>query len=160
MTGTKELVKADKSRMLTSFDELEKWFETMWSRPSSLFGSSLWPASRLMDMKELSPSVDIYEEGNELVMKADLPGVKRDEITIDLSGSTLTISGEKKQEEKLEKENYYRYERCHGSFHRSFELPEGIDRDKVSARFEDGVLEVRIPKTEEEVSKSKKIPIT
>ncbi len=159
MTGTKELVKTEKSRMLTPFDDLERWFESMWSRPSSLFGPSLWPASRLMEMKELSPSVDIYEEGNELVMKADLPGVKRDEITIDLTGNTLTISGEKKQEEKVEKENYYRYERCHGSFHRSFELPEDIDTEKVSAHFEDGVLEIRIPKTEEAIGKSKKIPV-
>lgn len=159
MKGTKELVKTESPRLLTPFEEVERWFENAWLRPSSLFGSTLWPAGRLAEMKDLSPSCDMYEEGNELVVKADLPGVKKEDIKVDLSGNMITISGEKKEEEKTEREGYYRFERSHGSFYRRFDLPEGFDTDKVKAHYEDGVLEVRVPKTEEAVKKTKKIPI-
>jgi HSP20 family protein len=159
MTSTKELVKTErKERMLSPFDEFERWFEDMWTRPSSLFGS-LWPETRLTEMKELSPSVDIYEEGSELVLKADMPGVPKEEVKVEVSDNMLTISGEKKKEEKIEKENFFRYERSHGSFCRSFELPEGTDTEKMKAHFENGVLEVRIPKAEEMKTKKKTISI-
>jgi HSP20 family protein len=72
----------------------------------------------------------------------------------------LTITGEKKKEEKVEREDYYRYERSHGSFCRRFEIPHGIDVGKIKAHFEDGLLEVRLPKTEEAKIKSKKISLT
>lgn len=157
MTSTRELVRTE--RYLTPFEEIEQWFEDAWLRPSSLFGASLWPAARLMELNELSPSVDIYEEGNELILKADLPGLGKDEVTVDVSNNTLNITGEKKREEKVDKENYYRYERAHGCFNRSFELPEGLDTEKVKAHFKDGVLEIRIPKTDAAIEKTHKIPI-
>jgi HSP20 family protein len=159
MKGTKELVKAESPRLLAPFEEIERWFENAWLRPSSLFGPTFWPTGRLAEMKEVAPSCDMYEEGNELVVKADLPGVKKEDIKVDVSGNMITISGEKKKEEKSEQEGYYRFERSYGSFYRRFDLPEGLDTDKVKAHYEDGVLEVRIPKTEEAVKKAKHIPI-
>ena len=159
MKGTKDLVKAEPSGMLSPLDEMERWFETMWSRPFSLLRAPLWTDARLAEREVISPSVDVYDEGNELIFKADMPGVTKEDLKVDIAGDYLTISGEKKKEEKIERKNYYRFERSHGSFSRRFELPAGVDTDKVKAHFEGGVLEVRIPKTEEAVKKSKKILI-
>ncbi len=92
-------------------------------------------------------------------MKADIPGIKKKDLSIDLSENILTISGEKKKEEKVERADYYRYERSLGSFFRRFELPGDLETDKINAHFEDGVLEVRIPKTKEAAKKHKKISI-
>jgi HSP20 family protein len=160
MTSTKELIRTERSRMLKPFDEIERWFEDVWSRPSSLLASSLWPAGRLTDLPEFSPSVDMFVDGNELVLKADLPGVRKEDIEIDIADTMLTISGEKKIEEKIENGSCFSFERSRGSFCRRFELPEGMDTDKVKAHLENGVLEVRIPKTENVVSSTKKIAIT
>ena len=159
MTSTRELVRSERSRMITPFDEIERWFEDMWSRPSSLLASSLWPAGRLTELGAFSPSVDMFIDGNELVLKADLPGVRKEDIEIDIADTMLTISGEKKIEEKIETDSCFSLERSYGSFSRRFELPEGTDTDKVKAHLENGVLEVRIPKTENGESKAKKITI-
>lgn len=157
--GLKELVKRETSRPVTPLYEIEKWFEEMWKRPFSLFGPSFGPDFRLTERYEISPSVDIYEEGNEVVMKADIPGIKKEDIKVDLVENTLTITGEKKREEKVEKEDYYRYERSFGSFIRRFELPAGLETEKIKAHFDKGVLEVRIPMTGEAEKKHKKIVI-
>jgi len=159
MKGSKDLVKAEPSGVLSPLDEMERWFESMWSRPFSLFRAPLWTDARLGEREVISPSVDIYDEGDELVFKADMPGVNKEDLKVDVAGDYLTISGEKKKEEKIERNNYYRFERSHGSFSRRFELPAGVDTDKIKAHFEGGVLEVRIPKTEEAAKKSKKISV-
>ena len=86
-------------------------------------------------------------------------GVKKDELDVNVTENMLTISGKKEKEEKVERENYYRYERSHGSFLRKFELPRGIDLEKIDAHFEDGVLQVKFPKTEEVKKHTKKIEI-
>jgi HSP20 family protein len=91
-------------------------------------------------------------------MNADLPGLKKEDIKIDLSENILTITGEKKRKEKFEREDYYRYERAFGSFIRRFELPHDMDVEKIKAHFEDGVLELRIPIKEAKM-KHKKIVI-
>ncbi len=145
--------------MLTPFDEIERWFEDLWSGPSSLLASSFWPADRLTDLREASPSVDMFVDGNELVLKADMPGVRKEDIGIDITDTMLTISGEKKREEKIDNGCYVRFERTHGSFCRRFELPDGTDTDKVKAHLENGVLEIRIPKAEGASGKTKKIAI-
>ncbi len=159
MTSACELVRSERSRMISPFDEIERWFDDVWSRPSSLLASSLWPAARLTELGKFSPAVDMFIDGNELVLKADLPGVRKEDIGIDIADSMLTISGEKKTEEKIENGSCLSYERSYGCFCRRFELPEGADTDKVKAHLENGVLEVRIPKTENVESKTKKITI-
>ena len=95
------------------------------------------------------PAMDLVEGKNDLVLRADLPGLSEDDVNIEVKDGVLTISGERKTEEKKEDEGYYRVERAFGSFHRSLTLPEGVDADRVSADFDNGVLEVRIPKPEE-----------
>ena len=95
------------------------------------------------------PAMDLVEEGDSLVLRADLPGLGHDDVNVEVKDGVLTISGERKAEQRKEEQGYYRVERSFGSFSRSLTLPEGIDPDKVSAEFDNGVLEVRIPKPEE-----------
>jgi HSP20 family protein len=103
------------------------------------------------------PSVDISENENAFVLKAELPGVSREDINIDINNKTLTLKGEKKFEEKTEKENYVRVERSYGSFSRTFALSDKVDTENVKASYKDGVLEVTLPKKEEAKPKEIKV---
>jgi HSP20 family protein len=154
--GLKDLVKRERSSPLY---DIEHWFEEAWKKPFSLLSPSVWPELRLAERYEIAPSVDIFEEGNEVIMKADLPGIRKEDIKIDMNENIMTITGEKKRKEKIEKEGFYRYERSFGSFCRRFELPSDLDTEKIKAHFEDGVLEVRVPKTKEAEKKHKKVSI-
>lgn len=95
-----------------------------------------------------NPAVDIYETKDNVVLKAELPGMEKKDFSIEVKDSVLTLKGERKFEKETKEENYYRMERAYGSFTRSFTLPTAVDKDKVKAKFKDGVLEVTIPKTE------------
>jgi HSP20 family protein len=95
------------------------------------------------------PAIDVVEDGEQLVLRADLPGMTEDDIEVEVKDGVLTVSGERKTEEKKEDEGYFRVERAFGHFSRSLTLPEGVAADKVTANFDNGVLEVRIPKPEE-----------
>jgi len=88
------------------------------------------------------------------VVKAELPGMKKEDIEVNLSGETLTIKGEKKQEEEVKEDNYYRRERTYGAFSRAIDLPCEVKSAEIKASFKDGVLEIRMPKTEEAKKKS------
>ncbi|MEW6109551.1 MAG: Hsp20/alpha crystallin family protein [Nitrospirota bacterium] len=156
---SKELTKSEPARALSPFEEMERRFEEFFRRPFSLLGPSWWPRLRMPEMEEFTPSVDIFEEGDEVVVKAEIPGMKKEEIEVNLTDNTVTISGEKKKEEKVEKKGYYRLERSFGSFKRTFQMPTEVQTDKAKAKFKDGVLEVRAPKTEEAKKKEKKILI-
>jgi len=155
--GLKELVKRERPREVTAFYDLEQWFED-WKRPLSMLSPFRWTDLRT-DLYEISPTVDIYEEGNEMVMKADLPGIKKGDIKVELTENVLTITGEKKKVEKTETEGYFRHERVFGSFYRRFELPGDLDTEKIKAHYEDGILELRIPMKKEAERKHKKISI-
>lgn len=156
---TKELVKTEPTKALSPFEEMERMFEEFFRRPFSLIGPSWLPRLGLLEREEISPTVDIFEEGGDVVVKAELPGMKKEDIDVNITDDTITISGEKKKEEKVERKNYYRMERSHGSFTRSFRMPTEVQTDKAKANFKEGVLEVRIPKTEEAKKKEKKILI-
>ena len=95
-----------------------------------------------------TPPVDVYEEGEAVVVKAELPGLKKEEIEVSMTGDLLTIAGKKAKEEKVEKKNYYRYERAEGEFTRTVRLPVEVVAEKLAATLKDGVLEVRAPKAE------------
>jgi HSP20 family protein len=95
------------------------------------------------------PAMDLIETGEHFVLKADLPGMSENDVNIELEKNVLTISGERKAELEEKHEGFYRLERTSGSFSRSLTLPEGIDAGAVTASFDNGVLEVRIPKPEE-----------
>jgi len=150
--------KAEPTRLHWPFEGVEKRFEDFIRRPFSLAGPAWWPGLREAG-SEIAPSIDIYEEGDDVVVKAELPGMKKENIEVDLTDDTITISGEKKKEEKIERKGYYRHERSYGSFARSFSLPSEVRTDEAKAEFKDGVLEIRIPKTEEAKKKVKKVTI-
>jgi HSP20 family protein len=95
------------------------------------------------------PAMDLVEEGEQYVLRADLPGVREEDVKVELDDEVLTISGERKSEHEQRHEGYHRIERASGSFHRSLTVPDGIDPERIEARFENGVLEVRVPKPEE-----------
>lgn len=102
-------------------------------------------------------AVDMYETRDEVVVTTAVPGVKPEDIDITITGDTLTIRGETKIEEKVEKENYLRQERRYGAFSRSLTLPAGLVTDKAQAHFENGVLTLKIPKAEEAKPKTIKV---
>jgi len=106
---SKELVKVEPRKVLSPFEEMEHRFEEMFRRPFSLLGPSWFPRVKMPEMEEISPTVDIFEEGDDVVVKAELPGMKKEDIEVKLTETTITISGEKKKEEKVEKKNYYQW---------------------------------------------------
>ena len=107
-----------------------------------------------------SPAVDIFETENEVVLKAELPGVDQKSIDIHVENNTLTLRGERKLEKETKQENYHRIERAYGSFFRSFTLPGTIDQEKIHAGYQDGVLTVQMPKREETKPKQIKVALT
>lgn len=104
------------------------------------------------------PAVDVSENNDEFVVRAELPGMSHEDIEINIQENILTLKGEKKQEHKEEQENFHRLERSYGAFTRSFTLPANVKADDIKANFKNGVLEVAIPKAEE--AKPKKIAIS
>ncbi|MDA8172679.1 MAG: Hsp20/alpha crystallin family protein [Nitrospiraceae bacterium] len=156
---SRELARKEQARAISPFEHLERQFEEFFRRPFSMLRQPWWPARRVFEAEELSPSVDIFEDAGDIVLKAELPGMSKQDITVDLTDHIITISGEKKKEEKIEDKNFYRVERSYGAFTRSFELPSDVKADQVKAKFHDGVLEVRLPKTEEAKRKAKSVPI-
>jgi HSP20 family protein len=105
-----------------------------------------------------APAVDIYEDGNQVVIKADLPEINEKDLDLRVENNTLTIRGERKFEKKVDEDNYLRVERAYGSFSRSFSLPNTVNADAVKAEYKNGVLTVTLPKREE--SKPKQIKVS
>jgi len=117
---------------------LDEAFQTpMWSREDSGSVTSAW-----------LPAVDVFEEKDAVRIMAELPGVKADEVKISLENNVLTIRGEKRQVAEERTERVHRYERCYGTFERSFTVPTTIDADHIKAAYEDGVLTLTLPKVE------------
>lgn len=105
------------------------------------------------------PAVDLYEEKDEIVAKVELPGIEKDDLQVNITDHLLTIRGEKKKEEETKEKAYYRSERSYGSFSRAVDLPSEVRVEKARASFKDGVLEIRLPKTEEAKKKEIKVKV-
>ena len=140
----KEIMKPYVIQPMSSFFDLASWFDSFPGR--SLTPSFVSP-NLMTDM--VIPAVDIYEEGNDYVLKAELPGLKKEDIDITVNGSTITISGEKSQKEEIKRKDYCLWERSYGSFSRRLAIPGEIQRNKVTSKYVDGILEIRMPKSEE-----------
>ena len=131
------LVRWDSGREVDSLQsEVNRVFD-------AFFGNGAPPARRWV------PAMDLVEDDNDLVLRADLPGISQDDVDIEIKDGVLTVSGERQAEHEERSDGVYRLERAFGSFSRSLTLPDGVDADRVSADFTDGVLEVRVPKPEE-----------
>lgn len=138
------------------------WTEvnTLQNRINNIFNESFYPTEWKDDELGVGgwkPVVDIYDDDQKLVIKAELPGVDKKDIEIDLKDRVLTLKGERTYENEAKEDSYYRKERFYGKFHRAFTLPADYDSEKVKADFKDGVLKIDIPKPEEK--KPKKITI-
>jgi HSP20 family protein len=104
-----------------------------------------------------SPAVDIFETESEIVVKAELPGMERKDITLNLEKNVLTLRGERRFQKETKEENYHRIERSYGGFSRSFSIPATVDEERISAEYKDGVLKIVLPKKEQ--AKPKQIRI-
>ncbi|KPK38303.1 MAG: heat-shock protein Hsp20 [Gammaproteobacteria bacterium SG8_47] len=155
--------RATPSHALAPFDEMDRMFDRMfgelwprhWMRPARWE----WPswASEMVPFEGRMPRVDVIDRDDEVLVKAELPGVDKDDVEVSMSGNTLTIKGSTKREQKEEKGDYYRCEISGGSFARTLTLPTDVDGEKAKAKFERGVLELTLPKIEGSKRRSIKI---
>jgi HSP20 family protein len=131
-------------------DEMDRWFDSLFSRGFLRpFGHEFaWPELPAMPFEGRIPKVDVIDRDSEVLVRAELPGVDKDDVEVSVSGGAVTIRGETKRESKEEKGDYYRSEISRGSFQRTIALPGAVDIDRVKAKFRDGVLELTMPKLE------------
>lgn len=144
------------------FRELETLRREMDRLFDDFFGKD-WPALR--PVRELAwkgsftPAVDMYDKNDEIVIKAELPGLAKDDIALDLTEDSLTLSGEVKRDAEANEADYYCSERAYGRFSRTIELPVKVKTDKAEAKLKDGILEIRLPKAEEAKPKQIKLHV-
>lgn len=136
-------------------EEMNRIFE------SAGMGTTLAPfsSSQQGGVGTWMPQVEVQQRNNELIVRADLPGLKRDDVTVEVDDGVLTLSGERRQENQEERQGFYRSERSYGSFYRAIPLPEGVNEDDISASFGDGVLEVRVPVSEQPQRRGRRVEI-
>lgn len=113
----------------------------------------------LLDRSGWSPQVETFRRGDKIVVRADLPGLKKEDVKVELDDDVLTISGERSEQHEEDRDNYYRSERSYGQFYRAIPLPDGVNGDQVDATFKDGVLEVTLGVPKEELRRGKQIEI-
>jgi HSP20 family protein len=144
--------------MVTRWDPWSDLFDVQ-RRMSQLMRSSLGEPSTEAEATRIVPAVDVFSRNGDLVVRAELPGVDPErDIDIEVREQTLTIRGERRMDETIERGNYYRMEAAYGRFQRSVPLPEGVKPDDIKASYENGVLEVVVPKAAE-MREPRRIPI-
>lgn len=146
-----------------SLKELEEMRRDMDRLFDELFTPGLRRRRALGDKSEtgiIVPNIELYDRTNEIVFRADLPGVKKEDIELSITKDSLTVKGELKKEEEIKAESYYVSEKCYGSFSRSVALPVEVNSEKATATFKDGILQVVIPKQEEAKPKEIKIAVS
>jgi HSP20 family protein len=147
--GTKQtLQKTEPARALSPFEDMERFFDDYfsrgWLRPLHVARPS-W-GSLPMPFEGRMPRVDVVDRENEIIVKAEVPGVNKEDLDISVTENTVSIKGSTSHEEKEEKGDYYRCEISSGSFSRVVPLPANVDAEKASSKFKDGVLELTLPK--------------
>jgi HSP20 family protein len=142
---------------------LDRWEPFRGTSPDSqlnrLFNDFFGHVSQDQNLTTWAPAVDIYEGEHELVVKADLPDIKPEELDVRVENNILTIRGERKFEKKVDEKNYLRVERAYGSFARSFSLANTVNTEAIKADYKDGVLTLSIPKREEAKPKQIKVNV-
>ena len=134
------------------FGDLADWTDDIERRMRKVLGGE-----EESEVTAWVPRVDIKENEQELIVTAEIPGIEKKDVKVSMKEGVLCISGDKKNEERQEGDNWHRVERVYGSFQRSFYIPTEVDDEKISAAYKDGVLHVKLPKREE--AKRKEIPI-
>ncbi len=137
-----------------SMPEFRREFDDLFDR----FFNDVWGTDRGL-ARTFAPAFDVSETDDEFIVRAEVPGVDPKDVDVNLSGNVLTIKGEKKDEREEKGENRHRIERSFGMFQRTFQIPVEGDEEKISAKYKDGVLDLRLPKTEKGKRKSIKIDV-
>jgi HSP20 family protein len=145
------------ARLFDPFEEMYREMNRFWNEPR--LGMPLLGTRRAGEVSAWTPMVDVFERGNQLIVKTDLPGMKKDEIEISVVDGDLVIQGERKEEKEVKEDDFYRMERAYGSFYRRLPLPFECDARKIQAHFDNGVLQVEIPKPLELKAQPEKIKI-
>ncbi|MBZ7927257.1 Hsp20/alpha crystallin family protein (plasmid) [Ensifer adhaerens] len=148
-----EITKSEEGSAIFSLQrDVNRLFDDFWKRLDQSFGAfGRWDSG--------GPRTDVTETDSALEVSVELPGIDQKDVEVSLTDSALTIKGEKKSEQEKSKKGHHLLERSYGSFCRSIPLPSGVDTGKVAARFKDGVLTVTVPKTEEALSRVRKIQV-
>jgi len=140
------IVKWDPFRNVAALqDRINRIFDESFSRTADVDDD--------ISMSAWKPSVDIYETDEAIILKAELPGIKKEDVSVEIKDNVLTLRGERVEDKEIKEGSYFRKERCFGTFSRAFNLQHRVQPDKIKARFKDGILEVEIPKPEEEKPK-------
>lgn len=144
---------------LTPFEEIERWFDELFSRRGLLSFERGWPAFPELrsPFEGRWPKVDVIDREGEIMVRAELPGVSKDDLDVSLTKDTLTIKAAAKREEKEEKGDYYRHETSRGEFQRTLTLPAMVKGEEAKANFKDGILELILPKAEKATRLSIKV---
>ena len=129
---------------------------TLQTRMNRLFGDAI-PHGGEDSFQSFAPAVDIFERGDDLVLRAEIPGVRKEDLDLRVEANVLTLRGERARDDSVSEENYHRVERSYGSFLRSFTLPTSVDASHIEAHYQDGILEVVLPKAED--AKPKRIEV-
>ncbi len=139
----------ENTRLPALLDDMERMMSEFIHRPFTGMGTTPF-RGLLSDVGTtgISPAVDVFEDEGAIVVKAELPGLTRKDIEVKLIDNTLEITGEKKTEDKIDRKDYLKVERSYGRFSRTLRLPEGLEGEKVTANFTNGVLEIKIPRIE------------
>lgn len=133
---------------------------SMRERMNALFNDSLFRPDRREDDAAMGlwyPSVDMFEKDDQVVIKAELPGLEKKDINLEINNGVLTLKGERKYDNEVKEGNFYRREMSYGKFIRSFTLPAEVDADKIKAEFQNGLLTVEVPKSEAQKPKQIKV---
>jgi HSP20 family protein len=141
------------------FDALEEEMARFWRSPWRIGPWTLGRPLRRLAPAPWTPRIDVYEKGGNLVVKAELPGIKKEDVRVTLEGGDLVIRGERKEEHEVKEEDYYRAERTYGSFYRRLPLPFETTAEQITAGFSDGVLEITVPKPAEDKPKAQQIAV-
>jgi len=149
------IVRRSPSRALTLIEPVfrpSRWFDEL-----ERIAEEMWESWRPIQITGLTPRTDIYEGKTGLTVKMELPGIKKEDISISLEGDQLMVKAEKKEEKVTEESTYYSCERYFGQYSRRISLPSPVNADQISATFKNGVLEIKLPKTEK--TETKKIEV-
>ena len=147
------------SPVTSPWDNMDRWFDEFGKQGLLSPFSWYWPKDMetMAPFEGRTPKVDVVDRDNEVVVRAELPGVKKDDLEVTLSEHTVTVEAHTSREEKEEKEHYYRREMSRGDFRRTLPLPRGVDETKATANFADGVLELTLPKLEKTAKRKVKV---
>ena len=155
----KDIQKVEPANVMNPFEEMEHFFESRF--PSGWMRPLHWPRPSWSELSApfegKMPKVDVIERDNEVIVKAELPGVEKKDIDISVTKNSVTIKGSTSHEEKEEKGDHYRCEISRGSYSRTLTLPAEVNEDKTKAKFKNGILELTLPKVEK--SKRRKVKI-